>query len=112
MAGGVRRAVELARRGVPHLLKIEVEVANQQHLREAIAAHADVIKLGNMSVDEVRESSKLIKSEAAGVSVEVSGGITLENVAEFAACGVDLISVEAITHVATAVDISLKTRPL
>jgi len=94
------------------LLKIEVEVANQQHLREAIAAHADVIKLDNMSLAEVRESTQLIKAEGPGIIIEVSGGITLENIAEFAGCGVDLISVSAITHLATAVDISLKTRPL
>jgi len=112
LAGGVRRAVELARRGVPHLMKIEVEVANQQHLREAIAGGADVIKLDNMSLDEIRESTKLIRAEAPGVIIEVSGGITLENVSEFAACGVDLISVDAITQSAPTVDISLKTRPL
>jgi nicotinate-nucleotide pyrophosphorylase (carboxylating) len=112
LAGGVRRAVELARRGVPHLMKIEVEVANQPHLREAIAAGADVIKLDNMSMDEIRESAKLIRAEAPSVIIEVSGGVTLENVSEFAACGVDLISVDAITHLATAVDISLKTRPM
>jgi nicotinate-nucleotide pyrophosphorylase (carboxylating) len=112
LAGGVRRAVELARRGVPHLMKIEVEVANQQQLREAIEAHSDVIKLANMRLDEIREAAKLIRDEAPGVVIEVSGSITLENVAEFAACGVDLISIEAITHSATAVDISLKTRPL
>ncbi len=112
LAGGVRRAIELARGGVPYLMKIEVEVANQQHLREAIAGGADVIKLDNMSLDEIRESTKLIRAEAPGVIIEVSGAITLENVNEFAACGVDLISVEAITHLATAVDISLKTRPL
>lgn len=112
LAGGVHRAIELARRGVPYLMKIEVEVANQQHLREAIEGGADVIKLDNMSLDEISRSTKLIKEQAPGVIVAVSGGITLENVAEFAACGVDLISVDAITHSATAVDISLKTRPL
>jgi nicotinate-nucleotide pyrophosphorylase (carboxylating) len=62
--------------------------------------------------DEIREAAKLIRTEAQGVIIEVSGGITLENVNEFAACGVDLISVDAITHLATAVEISLKTRPL
>jgi nicotinate-nucleotide pyrophosphorylase (carboxylating) len=112
LAGGVRRAIELARRGVPHLMKIEVEVANQQHLREAIAAHADVIKLDNMSMDEIRDSVKMIRDEAPGVLIGVSGRVTLENVSEFAACGVDLISVDAITQLAPTVDISLKTRPL
>ena len=112
LAGGVRRAVELARRGVPHLMKIEVQVANHAHLRDAIEGGADVIMLDNMSLDEVREATKAIREEAPGVIVEVSGAVTLENVAEFAACGVDLISVGAITLSATAVDISLKVRPL
>jgi len=71
-----------------------------------------VIKLDNMSMDDIRESAKLIRAEARGVIIEVSGGVTLENVGEFAAIGVDLISVDSITHLATAVDISLKTRPL
>jgi nicotinate-nucleotide pyrophosphorylase (carboxylating) len=112
IAGGVRRAIELARRGIPHLMKIEVEVANQQHLREAIAAGADAIKLDNMTMDEIRESVKSIRDEAPGVLVGVSGRVTLENVSEFAACGVDLISVDAITQSAPTVDISLKIRPV
>ncbi len=112
LAGGVKRAVELARSAVPHLMKIEVEVGNQPHLREAIAAHADVIMLANMNVAEIREAVKLIREQTPGTIIEVSGGVTLENVRELAECGVDLISVGAITHSAPAVDISLKTRPL
>jgi nicotinate-nucleotide pyrophosphorylase (carboxylating) len=112
LAGGVKRAVELARRAVPHLMKIEVEVGNQTHLREAIAARADVIMLGNMSVGEIQEAVKLIREETPGTIIEVSGAVTLDNARQFAECGVDLISVGAITHSAPAVDISLKTRPL
>ena len=112
LAGGPRRAVELARRAVSHLMKIEVEVGNQAQLREAIAAQADVIMLDNMTLDEVRESVKLIREQAGGALIEVSGGINLDNVRSYAECGVDLISVGAITHSASAVDISLKIRPL
>jgi nicotinate-nucleotide pyrophosphorylase (carboxylating) len=111
-AGGVKRAVELARHAVPHLMKIEVEVGNQPHLREAIAAHADVIMLANMNVEEIKEAVRLIREQTPGTIIELSGGVTLENVREFAECGVDLISVGAITHSAPAVDITLKTRPL
>jgi nicotinate-nucleotide pyrophosphorylase (carboxylating) len=111
LAGGVRRAVELARGGVPYLMKIEVEVANQQQLREAIAAGADIIKLDNMTLDAIRESVKLIRDERPDVIIDVSGGVTLENVNDFAACEVDLISVEAITHSVNAVDVSLTVRP-
>jgi nicotinate-nucleotide pyrophosphorylase (carboxylating) len=93
-------------------MKIEVEVANNSQLREAIAARADVIMLDNMAVDEIRESVNLIRDQAPGVLIEVSGGVTIDNVRAFAECGVDLISVGAITHSAAAVDISLKIRPL
>jgi len=111
LAGGVGRAIELARGSVPHLMKIEVEVANHQHLREAIASHADVIRLENMSMDGIRESVKVIRDEAPGVVIGVTGRVTLENVGEYAASGVDLILVDAITQSASAVDISLKIRP-
>ena len=112
LAGGVRRAVELARRAVSHLMKIEVEISNQAQLREAIAARTDVIMLDNMTVDEVKESVKFIREEAPAATIEVSGGINLENVRSYAECGVDLISVGAITHSVAAIDISLKIRPL
>lgn len=112
LAGGVRRAVELARRAVSHLMKIEVEVSNQAQLREAITATADVIMLDNMPVDEVRESVKMIRAQAPGAVIEASGGINLENVRLYAECGVDLISTGAITHSVAAVDVSLKIRPL
>ena len=112
LAGGVRRAIEFARRAVSHLLKIEVEVANQSQLKEAIAAHADVIMLDNMSFDEIRQSVQIIREQAPAVIIEVSGGVSLETVRQFAECGVDLISVGAITHSASAVDISLKMTPI
>ena len=65
-----------------------------------------------MTVDEIRESMKLIKEQSAGTLIGVSGEINLENVRRFAECGVDLISAGAITHSAAAIDISLKIRPL
>jgi nicotinate-nucleotide pyrophosphorylase (carboxylating) len=112
LAGGVRRAVESARLAAPHLMKIEVEVSSQSQLREALAVRADVIMLDNMSTTEIRESVELIRKQSADVIVEASGGVSLETVREIAECGVDLISVGAITHSATAVDISLKMMPL
>lgn len=112
LAGGVKRAVELARRAVPHLMKIEIEVGNQPQLREAIAAGVEVIMLDNMTPDEVRESVKLLRDQAPLTTIEVSGGVNLDNVRQYAETGVDLISVGAITHSAPTVDISLKIRPL
>jgi nicotinate-nucleotide pyrophosphorylase (carboxylating) len=112
LAGGVRRAIEFARRSVSHLLKIEVEVASQSQLKEAIDSRADVIMLDNMSLDEIRQSVRLIREQAPSVTVEVSGNVSLETIRPVAECGVDLISVGAITHSATAVDISMKLTPL
>jgi nicotinate-nucleotide pyrophosphorylase (carboxylating) len=112
LAGGVRRAIDFARRSVSHLMKIEVEVANRNQVQEAIAAHADVIMLDNMTPDQIRDCVQLIRAEAPHVIIEVSGGINLDRVRELAECGVDMISVGAITHSAVAVDISLKIAAL
>ena len=112
LAGGVRRAIELARQSVPHLMRVEVEVANEAQLREALKAGADVIMLDNMPPDAMRAAVQLIRAQAPAVLIEASGGINLDTVRGVAECGVDLISVGAITHSATAVDISLKTAPI
>jgi nicotinate-nucleotide pyrophosphorylase (carboxylating) len=112
LAGGVRRAIEMARRDVPHLMRIEVEVANEAQLREALKAGADVIMLDNMTTDEMRAAVQLIREQAPGVLIEASGSVNLETVRGIAECGVDLISVGAITHSATAIDISLKIAPI
>jgi nicotinate-nucleotide pyrophosphorylase (carboxylating) len=112
LAGGVRRAIEFARHSVSHLLKIEVEVANQSQLKEAMAARADIIMLDNMSLDEIKQSVQVIREQAPSVIIEVSGNVSLETIRQVAECGVDLISVGAITHSATAVDISMKMTPL
>lgn len=109
LAGGVRRALELARAAAPHSMKLEVEVSSQSHLRESLAAGAEVIMLCNMSAAELRESVEAIRKHSPSVIIEVSGGVYLGTVREIAECGADLISVSAITHSATAVDISLKT---
>ncbi len=76
LAGGVRRAVELARQSAPHLMKIEVEVSNQAQLNEAIAARADVIMLDNMTVEEIKSSVELDK--AAGPR-SIDRGIRRDN---------------------------------
>jgi nicotinate-nucleotide pyrophosphorylase (carboxylating) len=112
LAGGVRRAIEYAREAAHHLMKIEVEVANQTQLREALSAKADVVMLDNMTPDELRACVKIIRDESPATIVEASGGVNLNTVREIAETGVDLISVGAVTHSATAVDISLKIAPI
>lgn len=103
--GSVTAAVERARARAPHSLRIEVEVTDLAQLDEAIAAKAEVVLLDNMTPDQVRAAAA--RAHAAGLTVEVSGGITLDTIAAFAAAGADLISVGALTHSAPAVDIGL-----
>ncbi len=104
-AGGVRPAIERARRAAPHTLRVEVEVDSLEQLREALEAGADVIMLDNFTVDQVRRGVELAAGRAL---LEVSGGITLETARAYAETGVDFISVGALTHSAPAVDISLE----
>ncbi|HKE15987.1 MAG TPA: carboxylating nicotinate-nucleotide diphosphorylase [Kofleriaceae bacterium] len=103
--GGVALAVTRARARAPHSLRIQVEVDSMAQLAEAIEARADLVLLDNMSVDEVEEAART--AHAAGIQVEVSGGVTLERAALYARAGADFISVGALTHSARAVDIAL-----
>jgi nicotinate-nucleotide pyrophosphorylase (carboxylating) len=112
IAGGIRRAVELARESATHLMKIEVEVTNEAQIKEALEARADVIMLDNLPVEQIRGAVRLIRGHSADTIIEASGGVGLDNVRQIAESGADLISVGAITHSATAVDISLKLTPI
>ena len=104
-AGSITEAVKLVKKNAPHNIMIEVEVEDLAGVKEAINAGTDTILLDNMSNDDIREAVQL----AAGrVMVEVSGGISLENIGEIARTGADLISVGALTHSARAVDLSLE----
>jgi len=103
--GGVKVAVERARARAPHPLRIEVEVDSLAQLHEAIAARADLVLCDNMAVDEVREAVR--RAHAAGIQVEVSGGMNLMRAPLYAQAGADYISVGALTHSARAVDIAL-----
>ncbi len=104
VAGGVREAVERARRYASHMTKIEVEVETLAAVKAALAAGADVIMLDNMIPEEMAAAVKLIQHRAI---VEASGGIDEQTLAAAAAAGVDIISVGALTHSVKALDISM-----
>jgi nicotinate-nucleotide pyrophosphorylase (carboxylating) len=113
LAGGVTEAVRRASEAVGHLHKIEVEVANFEQLREALAAKADIVMLDNMTPEQVREAVAIINQHEPTdrrTLTEASGGITLTNVRAYAEAGVDLISIGALTHSAPSVDISFKIK--
>lgn len=104
-AGGIERAVSRLRRRTSPTLKIEVEVGCLAEVEEALRAQADIIMLDNMPAAEMKQAVQRVRGRAL---LEASGGVTLENVREIAAAGVDLISVGALTHSAKALDLSLK----
>ncbi len=89
-------------------LRIIVEVDRLDQVPLAVEGDADVILLDNMTPAEVQQAVQLIKGRA---QVEVSGGITLANIREYAAAGPDFISVGALTHSAPAADMSLDLIP-
>ncbi len=103
-AGGIRAALEAARRNAPHTSKLEIEVESLSALDEALDAGADVVMLDNFAPDEV---SLAVKKVAGRALVEVSGRVSVERIPELARAGVDVISVGALTHSAPAVDVSL-----
>lgn len=105
----VADACRLARERSPHGLRIIVEVESLEQISEALDGGADVVLLDNMAPTTVRRAVDTIKGRAL---VEVSGGITLENVREMAEAGANFISIGALTHSAPAADISMDLLPL
>jgi nicotinate-nucleotide pyrophosphorylase (carboxylating) len=103
LAGGVARAVGLARRG--HAGTVEVEAQSLADVDEALAAGADIILADNMTTPEIRE---VVRRAHGLAKVEISGGVTLERLPELAATGADYVSVGALTHSAPAADISFE----
>lgn len=104
-AGGVAKAIALAKAYAPFVRKIEVETETLDMVREAVEAGADIIMLDNMSHDMMREAIALIDGRA---ETECSGNVTKENIAALADIGVDYISSGALTHSAPILDLSLK----
>ncbi|MBS1951592.1 MAG: Quinolinate phosphoribosyltransferase [decarboxylating] [Cytophagales bacterium] len=108
LAGGITQAVNNARaylKAQNKNLLIEVETRNLNEVKEALASQADIIMLDNMSLTDMQEAVKLINQRC---KTEASGGITESNLRAVAECGVDYISVGALTHSVKSLDLSLK----
>ncbi len=103
-SGSIKKAVERIRKNVPFTVKIEVEVSSLDQVEEALVEKVDIIMLDNMALEEMKEAVNIINKKAL---VEASGGITLKNIREVAATGVDFISVGALTHDIKSLDIHL-----
>jgi nicotinate-nucleotide pyrophosphorylase (carboxylating) len=106
LAGGIAAALAGARERVGHLVKIEIEIDSLAQLPAVLERRGDVdvVLLDNFPIADVAEAVRTIGGR---LIVEVSGGVTLENVAALAATGVDVISVGALTHSVVALDIGL-----
>ena len=104
MAGGVRPAVERARAGVGHLVKIELEVDTLAQLEEALSLGVDAVLLDNMGPAMLREAVGMVGGRAI---TEASGRIRPETAPAIAASGVDLLSVGWLTHSAAVLDVGL-----
>ncbi len=109
LAGGIEAAVEAAREARPDL-PVEVECADLDQVREALACGADRLLLDNMGPELLRAAVAL-RDAKGDATLEASGGVTLDNVADVAGTGVDQISIGALTHSAPALDLSLIVEP-
>ena len=87
--------------------KIEVEIETKEQVKEAVLAKADVIMFDNRTPDEIKAWIGLVPKD---IKTEASGGITLNNLASYRDCGVDVISLGVLTHTVKALDISVKVQ--
>lgn len=104
-AGGVAKAVRMAKEYAPFVRKIEVEVENLDMLKEALDAGADIIMLDNMDNETMKQA---VAAAAGRAETECSGNVTLDRLKEIREIGVDYVSSGALTHSAPIMDISLK----
>lgn len=110
-AGGIPQAVASVREYLKRNhknLKIEQEVRNTEEIDQALAAGVDRIMLDNFTPERTREAVEHIRAVNPTVEIESSGGITLENLRQYGECGVDFISVGALTHSVKGLDMSFK----
>ena len=108
LAGGVREALARMREAAEDMI-VEVEVRTLEELDVALTAGATRVLADNMDLATLTETVRRARGRA---QVEVSGGVTLDRIAEIAATGADFVSVGALTHSAPAVDLSFKIAPL
>lgn len=104
--GSITKALQAAKSGIGHTVKIEIEVDTLDQLDEVLHEGADIILLDNMSTDDLRDAVARTKGRAI---LEASGNVTVSSVSAIAATGVDVISSGWITHSAPTLDLGLDT---
>lgn len=111
LAGGIVPALERAHRNRRGEQIIEIEVRTLEELEQALQHGAEAILLDSMPVDDVKRAVERCSRADRRIPLEVSGGITLENIRAYADAGVNFISVGALTQSAVAVDMSMRVNP-
>ena len=111
LAGGVVPALERALKNRRGSQIIEIEVRSLDELKLVLEHGAEAVLLDNMTPDQVRQAVELVSGPERRIPLEASGGITLQNVREYAMAGVNFISVGALTHSVHAVDLSMRIQP-
>ncbi|RAL22218.1 carboxylating nicotinate-nucleotide diphosphorylase [Lujinxingia litoralis] len=111
-AGSIREALARVRRQAPHSVRVEVEITELAQVEEALDAGAEIVMLDNMNRDQMIEAVAQIRGHRRGndVVIEGSGNMTRARLEHLGDVGLDIISVGALTHSATAVDVSMKLR--
>ena len=112
LAGGIVPALERAHKNRRGEQIIEIEVRSLEELEQALEHGGEAILLDNMSVEDVKRAVERCSQSGRQIPLEVSGGITLENVRAYAQTGVNFISVGALTHSAKAMDITMRLAPV
>ena len=108
LAGGAIPALERAHRNRRGNQPIEIEARSLDEVRQAIDHGAEAILMDHMTAEDVRKAIAMCAHAPRRIPLECSGGITLENVRAYAETGIDFISVGALTHASTAVDLSMR----
>jgi nicotinate-nucleotide pyrophosphorylase (carboxylating) len=111
LAGGIVPALERAHKNRRGEQIIEIEVRSLEELEQALEHGGEAILLDNMSVEDVKRAVARCSQVQRRIPLEVSGGITLENIRAYAETGVNFISVGALTHSAKAMDMSMRLAP-
>ena len=111
IAGGLAAAVKSAKEKLGRLHKVEVQVSNEQEVREALTHGADILLFENVPVSTVAPLIVAAREISPAVGIECSGGISLENVRAYADAGADLIGISALTSSAPAMKVSFQVQP-
>uniref|UniRef100_A0A7C6AF46 Probable nicotinate-nucleotide pyrophosphorylase [carboxylating] n=1 Tax=candidate division WOR-3 bacterium TaxID=2052148 RepID=A0A7C6AF46_UNCW3 len=113
IAGSITNAVNAVRKNSKKKkIFIEVEVKTINELKEAVDLKVDRVMLDNMNLEQIDQAIRIVRAASRKIEIEVSGGVNLDNIINYADLDIDFISIGALTHSAPAVDIALKMKPI